>query len=78
MTSGDFSNKSIPELNPKSEENEDHTSNVFENEVEVDDESLGTTLSQEVTLADIELMNRQKKINSSRMSELMTGEPQYV
>ena len=76
VASGDFSDKSIPELNQKSEENDDHTSNVFENEV--DDESLGTTLPQEVTLADIELMNRQKKINSSRMSELMTGEPQYV
>ena len=42
------------------------------------DESLGTTTPDEVTLADIELMNRQKKINSSKLSELMQGEPQYV
>ena len=77
VASGDFSDRSIPELIEKSKENEDHTRNVFENEVE-DDESLGNTIPQEVTLADIELMNRQKKINSSRLAELMTGEPQYV
>jgi hypothetical protein len=56
--------------------------NVFENEVEDDgmpeDDSLERTIPEEVTLADIELMKCQKQLNLSRMSELMSGEPQYV
>ena len=83
VASGDFSERSIGlgiGLAQKPQGSENHTRNVCENEVEGDetleDESLGTTMPEEVTLADIELMNRQKR--SSRISELMTGEPQFV
>ena len=78
VASGDFSD--IPGLTRKSEGN--GTMNVFENEVEDDgmpeDDSLERTIPEEVTLADIELMKCQKQLNLSRMSELMSGEPQYV
>ena len=80
VASGDFSDRTIPGLTGKSEGND--TMNVFENEVKDDgmpeDDSLGRTIPEEVTLADIELMKCQKQLNLSRMSDLMSGEPQYV
>lgn len=79
VASGDFTDQRMPGVT-KPQINESYKRNVFENEVDedtiIEEDSLG--IPEEVTLADIELMNRQKKLNSSRISDIITGEPQFV
>lgn len=84
VASGDFSDASIPEFTKSypPEACDHHMRNCIESEVACDsrmkDGRLGTTAPEEVTLADIELMNRQRKLKSSGISDIITGEPQYV
>ena len=79
VASGDFTDRRIT-AQTKPQVNENYKKNVFENEVDgdtiIEEDSLG--IPEEVTLADIELMNRQKKLNSFRISDTITGEPQFV
>ena len=79
VASGDFTDQRMPGVT-KPQMNESYKRNVFDNEVEEDTiiEGDSAGIPEEVTLADIELMNRQKKLNSLRISDIITGEPQYV
>ncbi|XP_028404975.1 uncharacterized protein LOC114527500 isoform X2 [Dendronephthya gigantea] len=84
VASGDFSDATIPEFTKSylQEACDNHMRNCIENEIKcndrMEDGRIGATTAEEVTLADIELMNRQRKLNTSRISDIITGEPQYV